>query len=211
MASGLPASPFATAPQASLSSLGWGIEWSSAEGRWVAAAQPGAKAHSLQEPQQQQQQCEAAAQTNGLPGQDSMQGDSIGQLERTASAGQLSAMSEAGRDGRNAGAGMTGVQAAHELPSGPTIFRLNSAASEVGVMAPDEAGLSHAAADATAQCGGAMAADQGTASRRNSNGLQGSMGHEAGPAQVQSCPSHRCLHASHIHTCSKPRRRKLEL
>ena len=205
MASGLPASPFAAAPQVSLSSLGWGIEWSSAEGRWVAAAQPGAKTHSSQEPlqqQQQQQQVTAAAHTNGLPGQDSMQGDSVGQLERTASAGQHSATSEAGQIERDAGAGMPGVQAAHGLPSGATISRHNSAASEVGMMAPDEAGLSHAAADTAAQRNSTLAADQGTASRRNSTCLQDSTGNEPGPAQVQNCPLHRCLHASRLHACS---------
>ena len=168
----------------------------------MAAAQPGAKTHSSQEPLlQQQPQFLAAAQTNGLPGQDSMQGDSIGQLERTASAGQHSAMSEAGQNERDAGAGMPGVQAAHGLRIGATISRHNSAASEVGMMAPNEAGLSHAAADAAAQRNDTSAADQGTASRRNSTCLQDSTGNEPGPAQVRICSSHRCLPASCPHTC----------
>ena len=99
---------------------------------------------------------------------------------------------------------MPSVQAAHGLPSGPTISRLNSAASEVGMMAPDEAGLSHAAADAAAQSNGAVAADQGTAIAQEQHlPSKIAQGTRPGLAQVQSSGLHTdaCMPAIFTHCC----------
>ncbi len=192
MASGLPASPFAAAPQASLSNLGWGIEWSSAEGRWVAAAQPGAKMQpGAGEGGLIAERVPQNDQSGGLAEAGSAAGDSLAQLERVGSAGEPSAASEAGHAYKHAGAG---AAPAGELPAQPAqlaegdLSRQHSAASEVG-LASDEAMLPHATGGIARQP--LDSAAPGTLSRKNSSCLEGGTGPDSGPAQVRhTCHAH---------------------
>ena len=173
MASGLPTSPFAAAPQPSMPSLGWGIEWSSAEGRWVAAVQPNAKAQPVQE-----RSADAAAephskqgQKDSIPAAASAPDDSFAQLERTGSVGELSSASEAGKPADDAPHSQQ-VLAGEGTPADGQLSRKHSAASDVaGIAGAEGAGGQPGPA--------AAAADRGALSRMNS-----SSGPDSGQAQV---------------------------
>ena len=173
MASALPTSPFAAAPQSSMPSLGWGIEWSSAEGRWVAAAQPNAKAQPAQE-----RSADAAAepqpeqgQKDSLPAAASAPDDSLAQLERTGSVGELSAASEARKPADDAPHSQQ-VPTGEGTPADGQLSRQHSAACEAADIAGAE-GVGGQPGPAAA------AADQGALSRMNS-----SSGPNSGQAQV---------------------------
>lgn len=188
MASGLPPSPFAAAPQASLSGTGWGIQWSSAEGRWVAAAQPGARGQPGQETALQPSQ---DGQKVSLPAAGSLPEDSLGQLERVGSVGELSAASEAGHTDKAPDAGAPQIQQAQAQPDGPTdgeLSRQNSAASEAALALDEQAGPSRAAAGPPIA---AAAAEPGALSCMNSSFVEAGPGLEAGPIQVGHAP---CSH-----------------
>jgi hypothetical protein len=173
MVSGLPTSPFAAAPQPSMPSLGWGIEWSSAEGRWVAAAQPNAKARPAQD-----RSADAAAephpeqgQEDSIPAAASAPDDSLAQLERTGSVGELSSVREAGKPADD-GTHSQQVLAGEGTPADGQLSRQHSAASEVADIAGAEG--------AGGQPGpAAAAADRGALSRMNS-----SSGPDSGQTQV---------------------------
>ena len=183
MVSGLPASPFAAAPQASLSNLGWGIEWSSTEGRWVAAAQPGAKPLTAEVPSGLEPQPQGG-QNETLPKAASVPEDSLAQLERTGSVGELSAASEAGHSQHGIDTGAPHAQnlpVQSDRPVKDELSRQHSTASEAAAL-PDEAAPSRAAAGTTEQ---PSAAALGGVPHKNSSSLQGGAGPELGLAQVR--------------------------
>jgi len=188
MVSGLPASPFAAAPQGSLSNLGWGIEWSSAEGRWVAAAQPGAKPQTAEVPSGLRPQPQPqGGQNETLPKTASVPEDSLAQLERTGSVGELSAASEAGHPQHGIDTGALPAQnlaVQSDRPVKGELSRQYRTVSEAAAL-PDEAAPSRAAAGATEQPGQPSAAALSGCLRKNCSSLQSGAGPDFGLAQVQ--------------------------